>query len=57
MRKKKYKRIVVKVGSSTITHSVGKLNLTMIDNIVRQLVDLKNQGKEVILVTSASVEI
>jgi len=55
MRKKKYKRIVVKVGSSTITHSVGKLNLTMIDNIVRQLVDLKNQGKEVILVTSGAI--
>jgi len=55
MRKKKYKRIVVKVGSSTITHSVGKLNLTMIDNIVRQLVDLKNRGKEVILVTSGAI--
>jgi len=55
MRKKRYKRIVVKVGSSTITHSVGKLNLTMIDNIVRQLVDLKNQGKEVILVTSGAI--
>ena len=55
MGKKKYKRIVVKVGSSTITHSVGKLNLTMIDNIVRQLVDLKNRGKEVILVTSGAI--
>jgi glutamate 5-kinase len=55
MGKKKYKRIVIKVGSSTITHSVGKLNLTMIDNIVRQLVDLKNRGKEVILVTSGAI--
>ncbi len=55
MGNKKYKRIVVKVGSSTITHSVGKLNLTMIDNIVRQLVDLKNKGKEVILVTSGAI--
>ena len=55
MGEKKYKRIVVKVGSSTITHSVGKLNLTMIDNIVRQLVDLKNRGKEVILVTSGAI--
>ena len=55
MGEKKHKRIVVKVGSSTITHSVGKLNLTMIDNIVRQLVDLKNRGKEVILVTSGAI--
>ncbi len=55
MKAKKFKRIVVKVGSSTITHSVGKLNLTMIDNIVRQLVDLKNRGKEVILVTSGAI--
>jgi glutamate 5-kinase len=55
MGKNKYKRIVVKVGSTTITHSVGKLNLTMIDNIVRQLVDLKNRGKEVILVTSGAI--
>jgi glutamate 5-kinase len=55
MNNKRYKRIVVKVGSSTITHSVGKLNLTMIDNIVRQLVDLKNRGKEVILVTSGAI--
>ena len=55
MTRKTYKRIVVKVGSSTITHSVGKLNLTMIDNIVRQLIDLKNRGKEVILVTSGAI--
>ncbi len=55
MTRKTYKRIVVKVGSSTITHSVGKLNLTMIDNIVRQIVDLKNRGKEVILVTSGAI--
>jgi len=55
MTRKTYKRIVVKVGSSTITHSVGKLNLTMIDNIVRQIVDIKNRGKEVILVTSGAI--
>jgi glutamate 5-kinase len=55
MNNKRYKRIVVKVGSSTIAHSGGKLNLTMIDNIVRQLVDLKNRGKEVILVTSGAI--
>ena len=55
MKKRKYKRIVVKVGSTTITHKTGKLNLTKIDHILRQLVDLKNSGKEMILVTSGAI--
>lgn len=50
------KRIVVKVGTSTLTHSSsGLLNLNRIDNLVRQLADLHNQGFEVILVTSGAV--
>ncbi|ACL68954.1 glutamate 5-kinase [Halothermothrix orenii] len=54
-RKKKYNRVVVKVGSSTLTHPGGKLNITRIDHLVRQLVDLKNQGREVLLVTSGAI--
>jgi len=50
-----FKRIVVKVGTSSINHPNGKLNLFQIDALVRQLVDLYNQGKEVILVTSGAV--
>lgn len=49
------KRIVVKVGTSTLTHGTGKLNLFRIEKLVRELSDLANQGKEVILVTSGAV--
>jgi len=49
------KRVVVKVGTSTLTHSTGKLNLWRIEKLVRELADLANQGKEIILVTSGAV--
>ncbi|SMB80334.1 glutamate 5-kinase [Desulfonispora thiosulfatigenes DSM 11270] len=48
-------RIVFKVGTSTLTHSTGKLNLNLIEKLVRQLADLIYQGKEVLLVTSGAV--
>lgn len=49
------KRFVVKVGTSTLTHATGKLNFFRIEKLVRELSDLANQGKEVILVTSGAV--
>lgn len=49
------KRIVVKVGTSTLTYSTGKLNFNRIEKLVRELSDLQNQGKEIILVTSGAV--
>lgn len=49
------KRVVVKVGTSTLTHSSGLLNLSRIESLVRQLADLHNQKLEVILVTSGAV--
>jgi len=49
------KRIVVKVGTSTLTHDTGKLNLNRMELLVRQLTDLQNQGREVVLVTSGAV--
>ncbi|WP_330396854.1 glutamate 5-kinase [Anaeromicrobium sediminis] len=49
------KRIVVKVGTSTLTHSTGLLNLSRIENIVRQLADIHNRGVEVVLVTSGAI--
>ena len=49
------KRIVVKVGTSTLTHSTGKLNLLRIEKLARELSDLANQGKQIILVTSGAV--
>ena len=47
------KRIVVKVGSSSLLHSTTKrLDYHKIDVLVRELSDLKNRGKDVILVSS-----
>ncbi|HZK44128.1 MAG TPA: glutamate 5-kinase [Syntrophomonadaceae bacterium] len=52
---KSCQRIVVKVGTSTLTHKNGQLNLHRIEHIVRELSDLHNEGKEVILVTSGAI--
>ncbi|MGY0373781.1 glutamate 5-kinase [Clostridium sp. JNZ J1-5] len=52
---KDVKRIVVKVGTSTLTHSTGLLNLNRIENLVRQLSDIHNRGIEVILVSSGAI--
>ena len=48
-------RIVVKVGSSTLSHATGKVNLRFIDGLCRVLSDLKNAGNEVILVSSGAI--
>ena len=48
-------RVVVKIGTSTLTYNNGKLNLFRIEKLVRELADLANQGKEIILVTSGAV--
>ncbi len=50
-------RIVVKVGTSTLTHPNGQLNLHRIEHLVRELSDLHNQNKEVILVTSGAIRV
>ena len=49
------KRIVVKVGTSTLTYENGKLNLRRIEKLVRTLSDMKNFGRQVVLVTSGAV--
>ena len=51
------RRIVVKVGTSTLTYPNGKLNLIRIEQLVRELADLHNQDKEVILVSSGAVAV
>ncbi|MDD4238092.1 MAG: glutamate 5-kinase [Desulfotomaculaceae bacterium] len=50
-----FKRVVVKVGTSSVAHATGKPNLFKIESLVRQLADLYNIGKEVILVTSGAI--
>jgi len=52
---KNTKRVVVKVGTSTLTYENGRLNLRRIDRLVRTLSDLKSAGREIVLVTSGSV--
>lgn len=52
---KDVKRIVVKVGTSTLTHSTGLLNLKRIEHLIRQMADVHNQGIEVVFVTSGAI--
>jgi glutamate 5-kinase len=49
------KRIVIKIGTSTITHDTGKVNFSSIDKLARMISDLENQDKDVILVTSGAI--
>ena len=49
------KRIVVKVGTSTLTHKTGLLNLRRVERLVKTLSDLKNSGREIILVSSGAI--
>ena len=50
-------RIVVKVGTSTLTHDSGAANLHSIERLVRVLADLAGYGHEVILVTSGAISV
>ncbi len=49
------KTVVVKVGTSTLTHESGLLNIRKIELLVKCLADLQNSGKHMILVTSGAV--
>ena len=50
-------RIVVKVGTSTLTHSSGSLDLRSMERLVRVLADLSGGGREIILVTSGAIAV
>ena len=50
-----YRRVVVKIGTSTLTHEAGHLNLRRIESLVKVLSDFKNAGTQVILVSSGAV--
>lgn len=49
------KRIVVKVGTSTLTYETGKTNIRCMAKLVSVLSDLVNSGKEIVLVTSGAI--
>lgn len=48
-------RLVVKVGTSTLTHSGGKLNIRRVEELCKVISDLKNAGNEVLLVSSGAI--
>ena len=48
-------RIVIKVGTSTVTYDNGRMNLRNIERLSRAISSLMNQGKEMILVTSGAI--
>lgn len=50
-------RIVVKVGTSTLTYDTGKVNLRRMDKLAQVISDLRNSGIEVALVTSAAIAV
>lgn len=53
---RKRKKIVIKVGSSTITHEkTGQINIEKIEKMARRIADLKGMGKDVILVSSGAI--
>ena len=51
------KRIVVKIGTSTLTYENGKPNLHRFEQLARIVSDFKNRGKEVILVSSGAISV
>lgn len=51
------KRVVIKVGTSSLTYANGKMNLRFMDHLARQISDLRNRGIQVILVTSGAIGI
>lgn len=52
---KKARRVVVKVGTSTLTHANGQLNLERMERLVREVADLHNRDIEVVLVSSGAI--
>lgn len=52
---KNSQRIVVKVGTSTLTHENGRMNFTRMDRLAMTLSELMNEDKEIILVSSGSI--
>ncbi|MGN1102865.1 MAG: glutamate 5-kinase, partial [Huintestinicola sp.] len=49
------KRIVIKVGTSTLTHKTGRLNIRRMERLVKTLADIQNSGHEIILVSSGAI--
>ncbi|MCR5150200.1 MAG: glutamate 5-kinase [Clostridiales bacterium] len=48
-------RIVIKVGTSTLTHSTGRINIRRVSSLCRVIADLMNAGNEIVLVSSGAI--
>ncbi len=48
-------RLVIKIGTSSLTHNTGKINYKQIDAMARVLADLKNIGHEIVMVSSGAI--
>lgn len=52
------RRVVIKIGSSSLTHEItGNLNMQKLEKLVRTICDLRNQGMEVVLVSSGAIAV
>lgn len=54
-RLKDHKRIIIKIGTSTVAYPNGRINLKRMEQLAWVLADLKNQGKEIVLVSSGAM--
>ena len=53
-----YKRVVIKIGSSTLTHAeTGSLNFSKMERLVRSICDYRNSGMDVCLVSSGAIAV
>ena len=48
-------RIVVKLGTSTLAHSTGHLNIRRVEELCKVMSDIKNAGNEIIVVSSGAI--
>lgn len=48
-------RIVIKIGTSTLAHATGRLNIRRVEELCKVMSDLKNEGHEIILVSSGAI--
>lgn len=49
------KRIVIKLGTSTLAHKTGRLNIRRVEKLVKVIADIKNSGRDVLLVSSGAI--
>ena len=49
------RRVVIKIGTSTLTHETGRINIRRFEHLCKVLCDLCNSGRELILVSSGAV--